>query len=203
MPTAFTGDICDGKPVTFEEFVWRCTRGMSVAISMRDESLDRLPPEKFEPDLTYHAESLRQAEAEIARLKSLSYADVARERAARWDVAIAHNAESNARHAEVRGRLERMRMFVADWTPPTEGHVGLKRFMLEQLDMTIDFDGRSHPITILPMTDREWLERELDWAQDARDRAIAEIAEERRRAEERTAWVQALAASVPRPGAKP
>lgn len=203
MPTAFTGDICDGKPVTFEEFVWRCTRGMSVAISMRDESLDRLPPEKFEPDLTYHTESLQRAEVEIERLKSLSWADVALEHAALRNTAIAHNTESDARHAEVRGRLERMRMLVADWTPPTEGHVGLKRFMLEQLDMTIDFDARYHPITILPMTDREWFEREFVQAQDARDRAIAEIAEERRRAEERTAWVQALAASVPRPSAKP
>ncbi len=47
MPTGYTHLIEEG--CNLEEFVWACARAFGACVMMRDDSVDKPVPEKFEP----------------------------------------------------------------------------------------------------------------------------------------------------------
>jgi hypothetical protein len=55
----------------------------------------------------------------------------------------------------IREKLEKVKAQVIEWQPPTKDHEGLKKFMLEQIDQTIDFDA-----------DTDYYEREIREAEE-------------------------------------
>lgn len=198
MPTGYTSDLCDGEQ-SFEQFVWQCTRAMGVCVMMRDEPLGHLPPLRFEGEASHERERLTEAQSEQARYDRMTIEQADREAKYEHDKAVRNYHRSYAEHRELRHRLDKMRKRVADWTPPTADHVGLKDFMLEQLDLTIDFDGRflsNHPEE---KDGRRWLRERRKWAREEVDRCEKCLYEELDRSDKRNAWLAALNASVPRP----
>lgn len=200
MPTGYTADIAEGKDVSFEQFVWRCSRGVMATITMRDEPLDKLPPECFEPSTQYHEQQISAARAELLRLEALTADQAATEATTHHAIEVARAKESNACTEARRRRYQEMISRVRAWTPPTPDHQGLKDFMLRQLDESEHFDCYQLPE---PKPPKDW---RAMWIEKLRsDIAYHEtqIREEIERTEGRNKWLAELRASVPMPESMP
>ncbi len=193
MPTGYTWMLAERDDVTFEEFVWRCARGMGALIMMRDDPADAPIPERFEPS-AYHVTALEEAKAILYDLERINPAEAeakanASYGAARlaWEEAIAENEKQAA-------RFRSMEATVAGWVPPTKDHHGLKTFMLEQLGHDTAPFLRPAP---LRLSGKDWLVAQLENAR--RDIAYheRERAEEVARTESRNRWLADLRVSVP------
>lgn len=199
MPTGYTHSLCEGN-VSFNQFVWCCARAMGALIMMRDEPLDKAPPDKLPGTDDYHVKALKEAKSKLARLRKMS-ASAAQKNADR-DYKSAVKAHENhvADVAAVRERLDYMREKVVAWTPPTSDHSGLKDFMLDQLDQTIRHDGTVssyYEDRIKKLTGMEWLKEQIASAEHSVDYHTRELALAQARDKDRQDWIDALRASVP------
>ena len=171
MPTGYTSIVAENENFTFPEFAMRCARNFGAFIMMRDEPLDAPIPEKFEPSDYYKNEYERAKAAyddfianpptyEGLEKQYNEYVALEKERF------IADFAEKDIK----RRRYNAMLLKVLKWQPPTPEHEGLKKFMIDQLHDSIDFDCKEYQPVI---SDREeyiahnqsgkYLKEELDF----------------------------------------
>ena len=102
---------------------------------MRDDPSDLPIPEKFKPS-PYYSEALEKAKKEHEKLKDTSeakriaFGEAEKRKSIKEYIRYQKNmdAENN--------RLEEMETQVRAWIPPTEGHKGLKSFMLQQINVS-------------------------------------------------------------------
>lgn len=202
MPSGYTVRIHDGKPTTFEQFVWSCARGMGALIMMRDDDWNAPIPERFEPG-DYAQNKIREIEAQLVELQSLSQEQA--EIAAQADYEEAHQKWVNTREERLalRARYEAMKTQVEAWTPPSSDHEGLKTFMISQLDQSIDFDTSFNS-----EFNKEPVQKDgVTWVADQVSRLGRDLKyyvqsheEELARTEARNQWLAQLRASVPYTG---
>lgn len=196
MPTGYTAAIADG--ISFEQFVWNCARAFGALVSMRDDPLDSKIPARFEPS-SYHATASAEARADLARIEAMNEQEAEAAAGASFDKQLKSRDDYVASKATLRMQYSDMRARVEAWIPPSEDHAGLRRFMLEQIDMSINFDTTVYGEAPKRQTCEEWKAMRIaDLRRDAEyhDKAHAE---EVKRTEERNAWVDALRKSVPMP----
>lgn len=137
MPTGYTAYIEDGNITTGKDFLLLRSRAFGIAMEVRDEPLSVPTPTHFEPN-SYYQEKYEQA---VKALEDSRYLTVD---AARVCMRTEHNRRVksaketiekmialNERYAKIRGQ-------VSAWIPPTEGHEGIKKFALEQIDMCVE-----------------------------------------------------------------
>lgn len=191
MPTGYTSDLAQGKPVTFQQFMAQCARGLGFIVSMRAAPWDAPLPEKIEPS-DWHISKIDAAKQKIEMLATLSdkacenEADKAfDEEVASWDRII------NDKLAQ-RERYDAMIAQVTDWDAPPLLQC-LKDFMLQQLKTSVEHDCN---ISYYPapkrMTGPEW--KNETFKQAARDLSyhLEEHDKEVARAAERDEMLQAL-----------
>jgi len=134
MATGYTAAI--EKGIGFEAFVMRCARSIGHLVGLRDMSLDAPIPERLEPS-TYHSDMLAQASDRLARLMGMG-SEEAEQEAAKQDV---KRSQSNTKHAKdqevLLAKYRRMLDMVQAWQPPSDDHVVLKKFMVQQLEDSI------------------------------------------------------------------
>lgn len=196
MPTGYTAKIAEG--ITFNEFVMICARGMGALIMMRDESFDAPIPERFEPS-DYHATKQVAAELELNRLRNMSL-DMAEE------AAHTEFMEESERHTktiqkndDLRQKYEAMLAQVLAWHPPTSDHEGMKKFMVEQITGSIDFDcDNKYYRDNAPkrINGTEWLTKKIASARHNIDYHRKEHEKEIERTENRNVWLKALRDSL-------
>jgi len=134
MPTGYTAKLMkEGQG--FQEFVMLCARAMGACVILRDEPLDKPIPEAFEPS-PFAAEQQKLAVAEASRLKAMSPEERTAFGEEKKQAEIRRINASIAKSVSADARLAGMAAKVEAWTPPSEDHVGLKKFMLEQLDIS-------------------------------------------------------------------
>ncbi|KQU96468.1 hypothetical protein ASC68_13905 [Devosia sp. Root105] len=168
---------------------------MGALIMMRDEPMDAPLPERFEPS-EYSRKELDKAIERLKELKAMSPEQLAAGAAA-W------NAENDTfklkqvrENQERRERYDRLIAEAEAWQGAPEG---LKGFMLDQLRQSRDFDTSDEPLKHCEPTRSpvEW------WAEECRKAAwnveyhSKQDADERRRTDERNAWLAQLRASLP------
>lgn len=196
MPTGYTSAIADG--IDFNAFVMSCARGMGALIMMRDEPMNTPIPERFEPS-DYHAKKIEEARATLARLEAMTQEEAAASAKAAFDEDVRRKEEGITKADSLRRKYEAMLARVREWKPPTQDHVGLQRFMAEQIQQSIDFDcgtdfyERMAPRLMDPM---EWLAKEQAGAMKEIGYHAAEYEKEVQRANERSAWVAKLRESL-------
>lgn len=106
---------------------------------MRDEPLDAKIPETAPPQ-SYAADQLKKYDSELAALNARTDQD--------WSLALEEDAKQERDYyeravenmKEKRYRYEAMLCRVMAWEPPSENHAELKRFMVEQLEISMRFD---------------------------------------------------------------
>lgn len=194
MPTGYTAELCE-KDVPFEKFALDCARAFGALILMRDEPKDAKIPDKFEPN-DYNAKALAKAKKELSALKAMTL-DVAKQSAADEHRKAVREYDKHVSEVKATAnRLHAMRSKVADWTPPSPDHQGLKDFMIEQIDTTLKHDGRVWRDVPVLMSGKAWLESNIEAAERSVQYHMEEARKEVERAEGRTLWVKQLRASL-------
>lgn len=196
MPTGYTA--CIGDDATFEKFVLGCARAFGALVTMRDDPADAPIPERFEP-YDYHAKAIKEAEATLRELDGMPLDEAERRANADYAEALKRNREMIQRNDDLRAKYTAMLKQVNEWQAPTPDHEGLKKFMREQIEQSIDFDcSNEYYLRNAPtkLTAMEWRSKQVEKAR--RDIAYhsKEHAEEVGRAAGRTDWVKALRESL-------
>lgn len=196
MPTGYTDAIADD--ITFNDFAMRCARAMGALVMMRDEPSSAPIPERFEPS-DYHAKKIAEATATLDRLADMTEVEMEQSASDAYEAAVAAQAAAIHRNATLREKYNAMLAKVEAWQSPSADHDGLKKFMVEQITMSIDFDCdnryyRDQKPTKL--TGAEW--RAQEEAKARKDIAYhkTENAEEIERTEARNTWLRQLRESL-------
>lgn len=196
MPTGYTAEIHDGKDITFRDFALQCARAFGALVEIRDEPVGAPLPETFEPT-TYHLDKREEAAGRLAEIKSMTDDDCRTAAEREWLDALADKRKRDADNSALRARYDAMLTEVLAWEPPTDEHVGIKTFMVEQIASSIRFDTgyeRPDPVRLTPV---EW--RIAQQQQAHRDIAYHEEqhAKEVERATGRSRWLSDLRESLP------
>lgn len=201
MPTGYTAELVENGQ-SFEEFVWRCARGMGACIMMRDDPLDKLPPEKFDPS-DYNLRCLEEAKAKYERLKSMDSEEQFGFGKQKKFEAVKSSQNYVVGNTVKDTRLEEMEKLVLAWEVPTPDHQGLKDFMLQQLNTSKTGMSDWASKTLAEAQEKS----EIEYYQDALKSAKCDIEyhtkkhdEEVERTNKRNQWLADLRESVPVPG---
>jgi hypothetical protein len=187
MTTGYTAALCDGEQ-SFKEFVIHCACAFFYDTAA-------LPP-KWTPD-SYYKDRVAEQKVELAEIEKMGMAEAEREAGKEYARIKREFDKSDREKVAMKGRLLAMRGKVADWAPPTNDHVALKKFMLEQIDSTIDFDTKSSD-AFRPKrkTGGDWLREKIAALKGGIKDDEKHYEEEVKRAEQRNDWCDALRASL-------
>jgi hypothetical protein len=198
MPTGYTADVCDGKVSDFKTFALRCARNFVALIMMRDDPIDAPIPEEFKP-CDYNEKALQKAKADLSRIDGMTGEECnAAEMESRSEMLGRHKAHLEECKEKWK-RLTAMLSMVAEWVPPTSEHVGLKEFMLEQLDMTIRQDAKPETCYLDKAsirTGEEWRRDQVAELKRSIKYHTEEAAKEVERTASRNRWVADLRRSL-------
>lgn len=196
MPTGYTQKLME-EGQSFRDFVMLCARAMGACVEMRDDPLDATIPKRFKPS-DYHRKRIKEDRAELTRLVGMSQHQKIKYGQAQKKSDIKRNEEWLARERAQNKRLREMEEQVAAWNPPTKDHSGLKKFMLEQLNISkgnSDYIERSLSAAISKAP--------MDYYTDAvkvAERSIANAAQhhdqEVERVNGRNDWIEQLRESI-------
>lgn len=197
MSTGYTADVQSGKVTEFADFAMQCVRNFGAMILMRDEPMGAEIPQAFEPS-TYNQSQAEKSEAEITRLRSLTPEQVQQEYDAVYQASCDERAASNERRREEKRRYEAMMGKVSAWQPPSIEHHGMKKFMLDQLQSSIDWDCSDSYDEAIPKREDAsvWLARTLSRLYASIERNRKSQAEENDRTAKRNLWVNQLRESL-------
>lgn len=200
MPTGYTATLYEGKPQTFEEFVWSCARAFGALMTMRDDSLDAPIPQAFEPS-TYHAEAIDKAERRLMEVDLWTDDEAEVEAERDWNDRLKAIRKAESDRYAIKVRYEAMLARVEAWEAPTAEHVGLKEFMAEQLRRAIDFDTGTRPSSewlggTVRLTAAEYRAQQIERAERDIGYHTAEHEKELERTRTRNEWVAALRESL-------
>lgn len=205
MPTGYTDAIQKGAD--FPAFAWLCARAFGALVMMRDDSLDAPIPKKFKPS-DYHSKAIVKIKRELAKLRGLPGQKVYNLAKADYDAAVASMEEGIRKAEETRAQYEAVLKEARAWTPPTSDHVGLKEFMIKQIEDSINFDCdttyyQNHKPAKL--SGSQWLLQKVQSLEKDLEYHKQENIKEIERTDSRNGWIAALRKSIParkRPASK-
>jgi hypothetical protein len=196
MPTGYTECVGNGKVKDFSKFAMNCARAFGACITMRDEPFDAPIPEIFKPN-PYYKERTEEDSKDLKAIENMSEKEIKKaiEEEFKKDL-DSYNRRLKAKR-EIKKNYEKMLIKVGAWRPPTEDHIAMKNFMIEQLTSSIDSDCSEEymqkPEKLQP---EEWrkvqikeLKRSLEYCKKAWE-------EECDRSKTRTEWVENLRKSL-------
>lgn len=196
MPTGYTAAIADG--IDFLTFAMDCARAFGACVTLRDEpgGGDKIP-ESFEPN-NYYQGQIDKVNAQISQLRSISPAEANRRAEQEWKDGEARRIERLQEKADLRTKYEAILVKAENWIPPTSEHVGLKQFMIDQINESIRFDcSTSHLDSPLERLGGEaWLADQLRRREGELQYYEEQNKKEIERSSQRTAWVRALRNSL-------
>lgn len=197
MPTGYTCHVQDGTVTTFRAYALECARAFGALITMRDEPSDAKIPDSFKAETKYYDEQIARAKNALDELHLLADAECGRRAAADHAAALQRHDERLAEKRIQRKRYEDMKAMAAAWTPPSPDHVEMKKFMIEQLDSSIDFDcSESYMDPPIALSGAEWRTHQIDSAKRDLEYGLKHHREEIERTEGRNRWVRQLRESL-------
>jgi len=197
MPTGYTDCIKDN--VSISNFILRCARAMGACVTMRDENSGTPIPERFEPS-NFYADKVIEVEKELAKTKTMSIEDADKAALKEYEDEIARNEKYIRDALSLREKYESMLTQVNAWEPPTPDHIGLKKFMQEQISGSIDFDCSTDHYenkVVEMLSGAKWKEKRLKTLLSDLSRYKRENLEEVSRTESRNNWIKQLRGSLP------
>ena len=136
MPTGYTAHIEDGEITTGKEFLRLCTRAFGIAIDVKDEPLSTPTPSSFEPS-PFYKESYDRALNKLEELNKMTFEEAKIQMRADYEKRISDYKVYAERETAMNEKYAKVRKEVEEWIPPTEEHEGIKKFALEQIDMSM------------------------------------------------------------------
>jgi len=203
MPTGYTAKLCE-EGQTFEEFVWRCAKSRGAFVHMRDERLDapiQMPgggKEEEYSTVRHHQERLAEELKKLEEIKNLSEEEILH----RIDVANREAVDYYEKRlvvtTAIKKRLQDMVDQVTAWQPPSNEHMSLKEFMLEQLAISKD-DGDPPTDPELSDDPQKWRQAKIEsagWSINYHTKNGTKATES---SDDTCGWIQKLMDSVPIP----
>jgi hypothetical protein len=193
MPTGYTHSISEG--ISFEKFTLNCAKAFGALISIRDEPSDAPIPTEIKPS-DYNLKALKKAQADLKKYESMKLSEAKLLCQKQYDDELKRIQESELKNAKLKTDYELMLSKVKKWIPPTPEHEGLKKFMIEQIETSIQWDcghERSKPKKQSP---EQWLFAKKKQAINDIDYHTKGHNEEVQRCAERTKWIQDLIKSL-------
>ena len=195
MATGYTAAIKDG--ISFEEFTMSCARAFGALVTMRDDPQGAEIP-KFEVS-TYHQDRLIEGKAEILSVGHMS--SIQRQQAADQSYidACAVNQNLIDECVSLRKSYEAMLKLVVAWHPPTDAHAGLKKFMVEQIEQSIEHDcdvSYWQERELVHLSGKAWASKQLASLRKSIEYHKKKHDEEVERVNERNKWVRELRGSL-------
>lgn len=136
MPTGYTAHIEDGEITTGKEFLRLCTRAFGIAIDVKDEPLSTPTPSSFEPS-PFYKESYDRALKKLEEVNKMTFDEAKIQMRADYEKRISDYKAYAERETAMNEKYTKVRKEVEKWIPPTSEHEGLKKFALEQIDMSM------------------------------------------------------------------
>lgn len=197
--TGYTHQLIEKKQ-TFPEFALSCARAFGALIMMRDDPMDAPIPERFEPS-AYCKEKCEEAKALVERLSAMTPQEQYAFGYAAKDEEIRTVLELHQRSNGQISVMADMLAQVESWEPPTEEHIELKQFMLQQLQDTIKFEsmGGYYEKRLQGLRDKnphDFYQEELASARNDIEYHQRKYQEEVEGTEKRNQWLQELRASL-------
>lgn len=180
MPTGYTANIYEGKFEAFEDFILHISRGFGAFVMQRDDPSSDKP--KMRMISSYTVDSLARDTEALRKWRGMS--DDAKHDLWRD---YADEAEASERRSE-RTRTERLARYearlaeVKAWDVPEEIEP-IKKFAIEQIEQSIDFDCKKYERTIQGFD--EWVDshdaylvRSAEYAKESYDKEVQRVAEQ-------------------------
>ena len=168
MPTGYTAYIKDGDITTGKEFLKLCTRAFGIAIDLKDEPLSVPTPTHFEPD-PYYKKNYEKTAKVRDKMRQLTFEEAKQQIIDKYNEDVTCAKKSLDRYKSEDEKYLKVRNEVASWIPPTSEHEELKRFALNQIDISMNTDYYKYC--------EEKLNKELDISDDAVCKYINDINE--------------------------
>ena len=198
MPTGYTADIAN-KEVTFREFALTCARAFGATIDMRDESMDAPIPEEFKPG-DYHSKKLVSLKDDLSKLESISAEDAKDLAEREYQENLKNHQDFISKKQELAKKYNVLLEQAQAWEPPTPEHIGLKDFMVKQLQQSLDFDcdisGAARIYSLEQKTGGLWLADKIAKVHEDIAYHTKGHAEDLAKTQSRNDWVKALRNSI-------
>ena len=196
MPTGYTSAIKDD--ISFEQFALQCARAFGALITMRDDPNDAEIPDSFEPS-PFYQENIDKATTELIAIMDVSASEAKRLAKKQYDDQVDYIKKQMKKNNELREKYKAMLQKVRAWEPPSKDHVEMKKFMVDQIVQSIDFDCsneyylKSYP---QPLTGEQYKASEIKRLSHDIEHYTTELKKEKDRCEERSLWVRKLKESL-------
>jgi hypothetical protein len=195
MQTGLTMGIGDGKDISFKEFALKCARVMTPLIELRDEPLDSEIPNSFKPS-DYHTRAIEKAQKELSKIQKWSL------RKSEQEALIAHKKAFKELEDAMKSSSKSCNAFmdmlqkVVNWNAPTPDHEDLKKFMSEQLIVSLRWGMVSSRLLSVPMTGKKYKAMKVASLRSDITYHKRKYKAELKLAAERTSWVRELKLSL-------
>lgn len=140
MPTGYTAGILDGTTKDFNQFAKHCSR--AFIMHLRDNPIDS-EYKKLEV-YNYHIKAIEKAKAELKQADSLSDEELIIQEKNRLIESKKYHLESKEKDELNKIKMDSFLEKAKQYVPPTENHQGIAKFMIEQIEKTIEFDCNSN-----------------------------------------------------------
>lgn len=200
MPTGYTYKVENGEVTELEDFVMDCARGFGALAELRDTPNAEIP-EEFEVS-AYAINREKSAREELEKWHNISDEELMAYLLEDYDRERENIKNGIVESIEQSRRYEAMTEKVKNWTPPTDDHINLKNFMLEQLEMSnsdvLPLWSRRLERLQIPTAENLQNERErlIKNAEDSLRYAVNALEKEKARAQENTEWLKDLRSSL-------
>ena len=196
MPTGYTSYIQDGDITTGKDFLKLCTRNFGIAMDMRDEPLSVPVPTHFEPNPYYKKDYDKTVEVRN-KYKQMTFDEAKQEMINNHKKSVESAKKALGKYISEDEKYMKVRSEIEKWIPPTSEHENLKKFALEQIDVSLNTSVREYC--------NEELNKELDIGDEAVytymndinefyekdvERAYRRWQEELKRTAEKNMWMQ-------------
>lgn len=138
MPTGYTYGVQNGEVTELKDYILQCARNFGACVHMRGEDFNSKP--KLREVDNYYLRKLEEANKKLEEYKLKSDEDFYQEMIQLYKK---RNKEKQdyAKEKEIcKQRYLDMLEKVKNWKAPTKDHINLRKFAIEQLESSIDFD---------------------------------------------------------------
>ena len=173
MPTGYTACMLEGAD--FETFAMVGMRAFSAAAHMRDEPVSK-PYEPRRPS-EYYADRLKEAQAKLVELESLSLDDRLVHAVQDYNKKCAFFQEHIDRRRANNMKLDAMLAQVEAFCPPTPDHANFKRFMICSIkESASDGDATYFERELKKLKKPKTIADAEEWYREQHGRVVQEVA---------------------------
>ena len=194
MATNYTSILQDKKNASLKDYALYCARQYTYLSVMWDRPDDEETPTEIKPDI-YYLKKEEESKKQLERLISMGNNQFETRAEKSYYSELGQYANQLKEQAELGMKYSRMLHKVRGWRPPTKKHVDLKKFMISQLEDAIKADCTIYDLPEKKSTTEYKQEKIKDAKKDILFHK-EQYAQECKRAQEATEWIQELRSSL-------